>query len=214
MRKIRNVVRAALVGLGILALSTTSAGAHTTNPYSGWYVWQNTRTVYTYTGGSAQGVAWAQTTIKPSGNPDYPFYGFNVGGVGDYSNNGWNDCIEAWMDFKRINGAGTHRNPTVIRHCNTSGNVYGYHSGAITDYLQHYLLAGWDFNVCRAIRTSDGKWHRSECTNDQGHKPQAFPEFSGSMNHVTDHELSQWWCEGTPWDTRWEYGCRAYLHWV
>lgn len=199
-----------VTAVAILALSATSAGAHTTSPYAGWYVWQGMRTVYTATGGTTHGAAWGETAWKPDGINNRNYYGYNFGGVADYTNNGPNDCVEAWMDFGP--GNGQHRNGTVMRHCNTSGNVYGYHSGAITDPVYHWAYNGWDFNVCRAIKDWAGVWHRQDCTNDLGHKPQEFPELKPALNHVSDNALSQSWCVSSIHDATWAYGCRAYLH--
>lgn len=203
MSRVRNLARAALVGLGILALSATSAGAHTTQGYANWYVWQGQRYINMYSGGS-NGHTGAETAWKWDAPTSllYRDFGFNFFGLIDWQNNGPNECVEAWMDFSR-GGLGNHRNPTVFRHCNTYGNTHAYHSG-ITDPVRRpngYHFVGWDFVLCNAFKTGDGKWHRTDCTNELGDKSFAWVDGS-SRDDTTDAEVANCGAGSTLFDTR------------
>lgn len=217
----RRPIKLAFLALAVLSMSVLPAEAHTQDPYGTWYVWQGQRTINMTSGagnGYATGeTAWRWNTTYLNGSKDY---GFHFMWLADYSANGPDECVEAWMDFSRAFPGnppqGNHRNPTVFRHCNTTGNVWGSAHHAITDYTvrdQFSHFVGWDFVLCRAYRTWwDNKWHRTDCTNEQGAKSFTWVDGSASRDDKSDSEIAQPWCVGTPLDKRDEYGCRIYLH--
>lgn len=207
LRRFRKTIRAALVGLGILALSAGTAGAHTQTSFSGWYEWQGWRQAYNWDGGILVGFAKMRTAWRVDGQYPNPFYGFDLAQVGDYTNNGPNDCVEVWSDFNRGAAGGAHRNNTVFRHCNTNGNVWANVHDNVTDQVLHPAYDGWDFAVCRSQNIS-GWWYRSGCVNELGHsKP--MPDESG-LNWGSDYNLAG--CTSTYWDATWAPGCYIYLH--
>jgi hypothetical protein len=89
----------------------------------------------------------------------------------------------ASRDFNR-GGQGSHRNPSMFRHCNTWGNIYGFHSG-LTDRVRRAPdYFGWDITVCRSLRqpraggsaeTAPTSWGTSRCCG--------LSRVSGSMAH-------------------------------
>lgn len=200
--------------VGVVAfVAAGPAYAHVNTSYSGWYVWGSPRSAWEAVSGHARMEATYRPGYCPGSSlPTNPHcYGWNLYWVDDYSQDGDNNCTELWVDFKRNNGAGTHRNPTVYRHCNTYGNWSSGHGG-ITDAVEHVPYAGWGMAVCWANRTGDGRWHRNVCKDENG--ADALHMISSSRNHVTDWELTSN-CYSNPNDTRGAYAgepCRAYLH--
>lgn len=215
--------RAVAVAAVALIATTVPAAAHNQDFSGGWSEWQGWRTAQVFSTNGYNGAAQVRTLTKYH-YPGNNLFGFELSYISDHTQNGGGDCTQVWVDFNRGHPNAVHRNPTTIRHCNTVGNVYGYHGG-VTDVMSQYwaAFAGWDITICRALLQPDGRWIQRDCTNELGHKPMHWIESEEEFNGPAtapygirygrfDWEITDANCHAGLNDSSDRYGCWAYLH--
>lgn len=227
----RRPVKLAFLALAALSMTATSAGAHNTWPESSFSPWKAFRTKVAYSPtGTKLGEVRVEARRMASSNPAKGYYGFRIHYLTDIladNANGNLYCIEAWMDFKKLNGAGPHRNPTVARHCNFGGGPTGYHNGMM-DVVLHDNYEDFKVNICQSfMHGASGIWDRYNCHGDMTGADAQWPDTPISkQDFTTDNQLGGCLTDGNAptgysylTDTRWiepglsPYGCMGYIDW-